>query len=43
MLILSLCVRKPLMLDEYVHLLSDRYSIAYRQWLRKQGATFGTI
>jgi hypothetical protein len=24
-------------------LLSDRYSIAYRQWLKQQGITFGTI
>ncbi|WP_339382443.1 hypothetical protein [Nostoc flagelliforme] len=35
--------RLPLDLQAEVHLPSDRYSIAYRQWLKKQGVTFGTI
>ncbi|MEH1917811.1 MAG: hypothetical protein V7K80_08790 [Nostoc sp.] len=35
--------RLPWDLQAEVHLPSDRYSIAYRQWLKKQGVTFGTI
>jgi phenylpropionate dioxygenase-like ring-hydroxylating dioxygenase large terminal subunit len=35
--------RLPLNLQAEVHLPSDRYSIAYRQWLKQQGITFGTI
>jgi phenylpropionate dioxygenase-like ring-hydroxylating dioxygenase large terminal subunit len=33
----------PLDLQAEVHLPSDRYSIAYRKWLKQQGVTFGTI
>ena len=35
--------RLPLNLQAEVHLPSDRYSIAYREWLKQQGITFGTI
>ncbi|MDZ7991715.1 MAG: Rieske 2Fe-2S domain-containing protein [Nostoc sp. EfeVER01] len=35
--------RLPLDLQSEVHLPSDRYSIAYRKWLKQQGVTFGTI
>ncbi len=35
--------RLPLNLQAEVHLPSDRYSIAYGQWLKQQGITFGTI
>ncbi len=35
--------RLPLDLQAEVHLPSDRYSIAYRKWLKQQGVTFGTI
>ena len=35
--------RLPLDLQAEVHLPSDRYSVAYRKWLKQQGVTFGTI
>ncbi|MDM9379945.1 hypothetical protein QUB80_04425 [Chlorogloeopsis sp. ULAP01] len=35
--------RLPLDLQAEVHLPSDRYSIAYRKWLKQQGVTFGAI
>ncbi len=35
--------RLPLDLQAEVHLPSDRYSIAYRKWLKQQGVTFGSI
>ncbi|MBZ8180971.1 aromatic ring-hydroxylating dioxygenase subunit alpha [Oscillatoria salina] len=35
--------RLPLNLSAEVHLPSDRYSMAYRKWLKQQGVTFGTI
>lgn len=35
--------RLPLDLQAEVHLPSDRYSVAYRKWLKQQGVTFGSI
>lgn len=35
--------RLPLDLQAEVHLPSDRYSLAYRKWLKQQGVVFGTI
>ncbi|OKH38258.1 hypothetical protein NIES2101_36115 [Calothrix sp. HK-06] len=35
--------RLPLDLQAEVNLPSDRYSIVYRKWLKKQGVTFGCI
>ncbi|WP_414585137.1 Rieske 2Fe-2S domain-containing protein [Scytonema sp. PCC 10023] len=35
--------RLPLDLQAEFHLPSDRYSVAYRKWLKQQGVTFGSI